>query len=603
LTLIFRKMLDLLSTREKRHLYFIFAALVSMAFIEMAGIASIMPFMAVVSRPDVVQTNRWLKRAFDALGFSSSHDFLFFLGVLLLVLMVASNLLKALITWLTLKYDNQLNYSLARRLLAQYLARPYSFYLNRNTADMGKNVLAEVRTVISGVLSAGMQVLSNGLVSLFILSLLLAVNPFIAVTITIILGGAYAGIYLLARRRLAKISEEQVLANFMKYKTADEALSGIKDLKILGREWMFLESFAINAQRHSNNNVTAGTISQLPRYALEVMAFGGILLIVLYFIGPDHGSGKTIPLLALYAFAGYRLLPAIQQIFSGITSVRFNKAALDVLHRDLVEEWNDGDPELTLNKTKGLQPMPFCRALELRNVGFFYNGAKESVIKGVDLIISHNTSIGLVGATGSGKTTTVDLILGLLTPRVGQMLVDGIEVTGDILARWQSNLGYVPQQIYLCDDTLTRNVAFGVPDHEIDMDAVMRATRIANLHDFITKELPKGYNTHIGERGVRLSGGQRQRIGIARALYRDPAVLIMDEATSALDGITEEAVMEALRALSGKKTVITIAHRLTTVKDCDVIYIMEHGQIVSHGTYDELMKSSSWFRGAARSGE
>jgi ABC-type multidrug transport system fused ATPase/permease subunit len=596
-------MLELLSAGEKKRLYYLFAALVSMAFIEMAGIASIMPFMAVVSRPDVVQTNKWLKWAYDNLGFTTTHDFLFFLGVLLLVLMVLSNLFKALTSWLTLRYDNQLNYSLARRLLAQYLARPYSFFLNRNTSDMGKNVLAEVRNVIGGVLSAGMQVLSNSLVSLFIFSLLLAVNPLIAVSIAVFLGGAYTGVYMLSRRWLAKISEEQVAANFMKYKTADEALSGIKDLKILGREWMFLEKFAAHAQRHSQNNVTAGTISQLPRYALEVMAFGGILMIVLYFMGADHGSGKMVPLLALYAFAGYRLLPALQLIFSGVTNVRFSMASLKVLHQDLIVDWNDGDPELILNKSKGLQQLSFCRAIELRNVSFCYHGVQEPVIKEINLTIGHNTSIGLVGATGSGKTTTVDLILGLLSPSSGQMLADDIEINGGTLAHWQCNLGYVPQQIYLCDDTITRNIAFGVPDEEIEMAAVIRAASIANLHDFITEKLPKGYNTHIGERGVRLSGGQRQRIGIARALYRDPAVLIMDEATSALDGITEEAVMEALTALSGKKTVIMIAHRLTTVKDCDIIYIMENGRIAGQGTYDELMEASTWFREAARSGE
>ncbi len=599
---IIKKMLGLLSTREKRQLYYLFAALVNMAFIEMAGIASIMPFMAVVSKPDVVQTNKWLKRAYDFFEFTSLHNFLLFLGILLLVLMVLGNLFKALTSWLTLRYDNRLNYTLARRLLAQYLARPYSFFLNRNTADMGKNVLAEVRNVIGGVLSAGMQVLSNTLVSLFILALLLVVDPLIAVTIAAILGGAYGVIYLLARRLLARISKEQVKANSMKYKAAGEALSGIKDLKILGREGVFLERFAAHAQLHARNNVTAGIISQLPRYALEVMAFGGILLIVLYFLGTDHGSGNMVPLLALYAFAGYRLLPALQQIFAGITTVRFNLAALDVLHRDLTEERGNVAPELLLTRSEGLQPLPFTRELELRNVSFRYSGVQDPVLEKLSLTIAPNTSIGLVGATGSGKTTTVDIILGLLTPTAGQLLADGVEISGDNLARWQRNLGYVPQAIFLCDDTITRNIAFGVPDQDIDMVAVVRAARIANLHGFIEEELPDGYKTEIGERGVRLSGGQRQRIGIARALYRDPAVLIMDEATSALDGITEEAVMDALRTLSGQKTVIMIAHRLTTVKECDVIYLMEHGRIAGQGTYDELMGSSSWFQAAARTG-
>lgn len=597
---IIRKILDLLSAREKYQLYLIFSGLVIKAFIEMAGIASIMPFMAVISSPNVINTNRWLKQAYDFLGFTSLQRFLFLLGLLLLGLMVFSNLFKALMTWMTLRYDNRLNYTLARRLLAQYLARPYDFFLNRNTADMGKNVLAEVRNVISGVLSSGMSALSNILVSFFIMALLLAVDPLIAITIGAVLGGVYGMIYYFVRHRLSRISLEQVDANSMKYKTAGEALSGIKDLKILGRELVFLERYAVHAQRHALNNVSAGIISQLPRYALEVIGFGGILLIVLYFLGVEKNSGQMVPLLALYAFAGYRLLPAIQDIFANITSVRFNLAALDVLHRDLMEDRGETDPEINLARSEDLYPLTFARSIELRNVTFHYSGVQDPVLKGICLTIAPNTTSGFVGATGSGKTTTVDIILGLLTPSSGQLLVDGIEINADNLACWQHNLGYVPQNIFLCDDTLTNNIAFGVPESEIDMAAVARAARIANLADFVEKELPEGYETVIGERGVRLSGGQRQRIGIARALYRDPAVLIMDEATSALDGITEEAVMDAISNLSRKKTIIMIAHRLTTVKDCDIIYVLENGRIVAQNTYKELHKSSEWFKAATR---
>jgi ABC-type bacteriocin/lantibiotic exporter with double-glycine peptidase domain len=599
---VIRKILDLLSIKERKNLYFLWTVLVIMAFIEMAGIASIMPFMSVVANPEVVETNSWMKQVYEFFRFTSVANFLFFLGLSLLVLTVFSNLLKALTAWWVLRYDNQLNYMLAWRLLAQYMSRPYSFFLDRNTAEMGKNILTEVRTVISGVLSAGMSVLSSTLISLCILILLLLVDPFIAVTVAATLGSAYAGLYLLVRRRLAKISKDNVQVNFMKFKIASEALSGIKDLKILGREEVFLGQFAIHAQRHALNNVAWGIISQLPRYALEVMAFGSILLIVMYFESKQGSSSQMIPLLSLYAFAGYRLLPSVQQIFSGITTVRTNLAALEILHRDLAEGQADRNLERVLAKQNHLQPLPFTRGLELRNVSFCYSGVQVPAIEAISLTIARNTSIGIVGATGSGKTTTVDLILGLLTPTLGQLLVDDVEVDGNNMASWRLNLGYVPQSIFLCDDTITRNIAFGVPEQEIDMAAVVRTARIANLHEFIERELPNGFETVIGERGVRLSGGQRQRIGIARALYRDPAVLIMDEATSALDGVTEHAVMEALHTLSGKKTIIMIAHRLTTVKDCDVIYLMENGRIVGQGTYDNLLRSSVWFKAAAKTG-
>ena len=602
MTKTIQKIFDLLSYKEKLGLFLLFILQVAVACIEMAGIASIMPFMAVVANPNMIQDNRWLRFAYGLFEFGSIQRFLFFLGVLLLGLMVLSNLSKALLSWASLKFDNGLNYKLARRLLSSYLARPYEFYLNRNTAEIGKNVLAEVRTVIAGVLGAGMNVMSNLLICFCILALIMWVDPIIATTIIIILGGCYGLIYTIVRTKLSRIGREQVESNRQKYKAAGEVLGGIKDLKILGRELNFLERFATHALRHSKNNITAGVISQLPKYALEVIAFGGILMMVLSFLGDKRDAGHMIPLLALYAFAGYRLLPALQLIFSGITTVRFNLASLDLLHHDLTEIGSKSEPEQYLKQSSFVKPLPFMRELELRNITYTYSGAQKSAVKELCLTIPINTTVGFVGATGSGKTTTVDIILGLLTPSSGQLLADGQLIQEQNLSGWQRNIGYVPQSIFLSDDTVMRNIAFGVPERDIDRDAVLKAAQIANLADFIKNELPEQYNTVIGERGVRLSGGQRQRIGIARALYRDPALLILDEATSALDGVTEEAVMVAIRNLSRKKTILIIAHRLTTIKDCDIIYLLDHGQLSNEGTFSELHSSSSWFRDAARSG-
>lgn len=596
------KLRDLLSPRERMSLFLLFLGQAGVATLEMAGIASIMPFIAVVASPDVIQNNEWLKLAYDFFRFSSLQSFLFFLGILVLGLLVFGNLFKALTTWAMLKYENQINYELARRILSSYLMRPYEAFLNRNTAEMGKNVLSEARTVVAGILSPGMQVLSNTFLGVLILGLLMVVNPFIAVSIAVVLGGFYALIFSFVRKRLVNIGEAQFEANSMKHKAANEALCGIKDLKIFGKEQVFLERFAIHAQNHAQYNAMAGVISQLPRYALETIAFGGILLIVLFFLGSDQDIGMIVPLLALYAFAGYRLLPALQQIFASISTVRFNSPALEILHRDLGGDRTAADADISLTPFKHLPPLPLKRELELRNVTYRYPGSSECTIKGISLKIPFRSAIGFVGATGSGKSTLVDLILGLLSPASGQLLVDGVEINSNDLPRWQRNLGYVPQHIYLCDDTITRNIAFGVPVQEIDMGAVVRAARIAKLREFVEEELPEGFETVIGERGIRLSGGQRQRIGIARALYRDPAVLILDEATSALDGITEAAVMEALNTLPAGKTVIMIAHRFTTVKNCDLIYLVGDGRITDRGTYDELLGSSPWFQAAARTG-
>ena len=289
-------------------------------------------------------------------------------------------------------------------------------------------------------------------------------------------------------------------------------------------------------------------------------------------------------------------MPNLQGIFSAASLLRFNLAVLDTLHRDL-----SGIVEIPVAWQQERVPaLPFRDKIELASVTFTYPGAETPVIQELNLTIEKNTNIGLVGETGSGKTTMIDILLGLLTPQRGFLMVDGVPVTSGNLLQWQQNLGYVPQSIFLSDDSLASNVAFGVPPEEIDMSALERAARIANLHEFVTNELSEGYETDVGERGVRLSGGQRQRIGIARALYHDSEVLIMDEATSALDGITEEAVIQAIHNLAGKKTIITIAHRLTTLKDCDLIYIMDKGKIVEQGTYSELSGSSGRFRAMAR---
>ena len=599
---VIQKLFALLTRQERVHLLLLFVALILMAFIEMVGIASIMPFMAVVANAEVIHTNRWLKLLHDAGGFATERDFLMALGMVVLGLLILSNFLKALNAWLTLKYDNRLNYMLGQRLLGRYLARPYLFFLNRNTSELARNVLLEIRNVIIGILSPGMQALSGIFVSFFILALLVVVDPLIAVTIAAVLGGTYTAIYLLSRHRLIAIGKEQLRASTMKFQVANESLNAIKDLKILGRENVFLERFTSEARAHARSNIAAGTIAQLPRYVLEVLAFGGILLIVLYSLHEGQGSERMVPLMALYAFAGYRLLPALQQVFAGAASVRCSLAGLDLLYRDFMEGEPFVDTRVPSGRPADLDPLPFTRALELKNVRFAYPGTRDGVLNGINLSIRPNSIVGIVGATGSGKTTTADLILGLFQPSSGTVVVDGVEIREPVVQRWQRSLGYVPQSIFLCDDTVARNIAVGVPDEEIDMEAVVRAARTANLATFIEEELPEGYHTLIGERGVRLSGGQRQRIGIARALYRDPAVLIMDEATSALDGVTEDAVLDAIRNLSRKNTVIIIAHRLTTVRECDVIYLLDHGRIVAQGDFAFLQRSSQWFRTVARTG-
>lgn len=593
---VVKKILFLLTKKERWKLFWLTLAMVLMAIVEVAGIASIMPFMAVVGNPEVVETNRWINWVYQMGGFTSTDHFLIFLGFFVLFLIIVSNVFKATTIWLEYKFIFGMTCNLSRRLFLNYLTQPYSFFLNQNTQVLGKNLLSEVIQFVSTVLKPIIEIVAKIIVTFFIFILLFYTDPLLAVLIIAILATAYVCLYSVVQRKLARLGKKRFTANEQRFKIAGEAFGGIKDLKILGRESVFFNDFSIYARQMAQTMTTHQTISQVPRFAMETLAFGGILIIVLYFLMIKGNMGQALPILALYAFAGYRLLPALQGIFSATATIRFNLAAIDAIRQNFTRM--DEIPASPFQSS--LVALSFHDEIRLDNITFTYPGADKPVIRNLDLVIKKNTSVGFVGATGSGKTTTVDIILGLLEPTEGCLKIDGDPVAPEMLPRWQRILGYVPQFIFLCDDTVAGNIAFGVSRDEIDMDAVEEAAKIANLHEFVINELPQGYFTKVGERGIRLSGGQRQRIGIARALYHNPKVLIMDEATSSLDGITEEAVIQAIENLAGKITILIIAHRLTTLKDCDVIYIMDKGYIIEQGTYNELSDSSMRFRAMGR---
>jgi ABC-type multidrug transport system fused ATPase/permease subunit len=431
-------------------------------------------------------------------------------------------------------------------------------------------------------------------VLVFISTLLLLVNPMVALLVALVLGGAYGLLYKFARVTLHSAGRASVEAATQRAKHALEALVGVKEIRLLGREAEFLERFRVPSRRLADAQTRAQALALLPRYAVETIAFSLILALAIYLLGTGRGIGELLPLLGLYAFAGYRLMPALQQIFAGFAAIRNSQAALEVVVADLEE--THAAPAVTHGRA---DVMPLRSAVDLVDVRFRYPGETTWALQPVSLHIPKNGSIALVGATGCGKTTVVDLLMGLLQPLEGRLRVDGVELDERNVRSWQRNIGHVPQQIFLCDDSIARNIALGLPDAEIDMTGVERAARLARLHDFVTDGLPKGYDTLVGDRGIRLSGGQRQRIGIARALYRDPDFLILDEATSALDNVTENAVLEALQTLAGRKTIVMVAHRLTTVIGCDEICVMEQGRIVERGTYEELMGTSQRFRSLA----
>jgi ATP-binding cassette, subfamily B, bacterial PglK len=594
---IFRKLMDLLTPKERRSFYFVMCLMLVVGFFEMVGVASILPFMAVLSKPEIIESNVYLAWLYDVFGFESNNTFLIFLGAGAFLITFSGMIAHVFSHYAMVHFANFRGYHLSSRLLRGYLRQPYAWFLNRHTADLGKSVLSEVDAVVNQAFMPAMKIISMFFLALFIALLLIAVRPLVSLGSAAVLLLCYTLIFVTARRLLTRLGRVRFITNGQRYQLAQEAMGGIKDVKLLGLEDAYIGRFQRPARRMARANTIREVIAEAPRYLLQGLAFGGMLIVILVLLITGSGTLEgVLPILAVYAFAGLRLLPALQQVYNQMARLRFSQSAVDALHRDILEiSANPDDGQ----DAAAVQPLHLNERLELVDIRYAYPLSERQALQGLSLAIAARTTTGIVGGTGAGKTTAVDIILGLLDLEAGELRVDGQRITRANLRAWQKTVGYVPQHIFLTDDTVAANIAFGVSREAIDHAAVERAARIAELHNFVVHELPKGYETAVGERGVRLSGGQRQRIGIARALYQDPDVLIMDEATSALDNLTERAVMDAVHNLGRAKTIVLIAHRLSTVRDCDRIFMLEQGRLVAEGSYEELMENSGKFRALA----
>jgi ABC-type multidrug transport system fused ATPase/permease subunit len=591
---IYQKLIGLFDATERRRGLAVLLLLVLVAFIETLGVASIMPFIAVLSNPDAIQTNTYLQAIYSGLSFTSERSFLIFLGASFFVVLLLSLALRALGLWAQMRFSHNREWRWSERLVSRYLHQPYEWFLSRHSSDLATAVLSEVNQVVTGALFPAMQVVAHVLVSIFLLVLLVSADPLLAFTMGGALIGSYVVISWLLKRPLGAIGRERKEANRRRFHAVQEAFGGIKDVKLGGHEDSILEQFSKPSELLAKRRITTGILSELPSFVMQGLLFGGMLLVLLHLIVSKGGFQSALPLLALYAFGGYRLMPAIQTIYRNVSIIRTNKPALDALHSDF--SMPTLTPESGVATSDHDSRIAANQDIELVDVSYTYPGAPTPSLRSLSMRVQARTTVGLVGPTGSGKTTTVDLLLGLLRPTSGALQVDGVAIYDQDVRRWQRSIGYVPQHIFLSDDSIAANIAFGVSPNAIDMQAVERAAIAANLHEFVVSDLPNGYFTQVGERGVRLSGGQRQRIGIARALYHDPEVLILDEATSALDNLTEQAVMDAVKNLGNRKTIILIAHRLSTVRGCDCIFLLERGQISAFGKYDELVNCSEAFR-------
>jgi len=584
----YRTLLDIMTPSERWRFWTLIGIAFFLSAIEAASVLSILPFLNLISNPELIESNAAIAWLYDYFGFSSRHQFLAASGIALFLITVVGLSVIMVAIWLTTRFALMRAYSISMRLLTRYLHQPYEWYLSQHSADLGNVLISEVDQVVSQSILPAIRVIPEAFTVIILVAALCLLEPTIAISGALLLGLTYGGIYLVVRTHLSRIGRIRLEAFHRRFHALQEAFGGVKELKLLGLEQPYLTRFGRPAYKIARSLTIGQVLSNIPRYALEAVAFGGMILLILSLLASNGDDlAALIPTLGVIAAVGLRLIPALQLVYQRGASLRQSEAALNRIHRDMTELTEEGFK--TNRRTSKLPSQALTNRLELRGVRYDYPSSDKPALDGVSLTIDARTTIGIVGGTGAGKTTLVDIILGLIDPTSGSFVVDGVPIDNESRRSWQKSLGYVPQTIFLSDGTVAENIAFGKDVSEIDYEAVERASRIAALHDFVISEMPQGYETPVGERGVRLSGGQRQRVGIARALYHDPATLILDEATSALDTLTERAVMDAVHNIAGKKTIIMIAHRLSTVRECDQIFLLRHGRIADSGRFDELI--------------
>lgn len=591
-----KKALNLLNAEEKSRGFFVLLLIVGMALMEVLSVASVMPFLAIIGNPRLLESNAVMASFFThskILGIDTINDFLVLLGIATFLLIIISSVYRAITQYSINNYTEELRSSLGVRLLKTHLRQPYEYFLDHHSGDISKSILSEVDFLIVQVFRPVTQMTAYGLVVIAMTTLLILTNPWLAFLTGGILGAIYSIIYMLVRTKLVQLGKLRESANKERYIAASDAIGGIKEIKLLGHEQIYVDKFQKYSQQFATTQASHQTLSQTPTFLVDAVVIGGLLLITVFLLtqrGEINGGilGDIMPVLGLYGLAALRMKPAAQIIYSGIASLSYAKASIDNVCLELSNE----EQVMALGAN---QINPKHRIL-FKDLHYTYPNSQQASLYDINFEIKVGSTIGLVGGSGAGKTTLVDIILGLLLPSKGSVEVDGTLLTISEIKSWQKNLGYVPQTIFLTDSSIAENIAFGFPIDEIDMQQVERSARMAQLHDFIMQDMPNRYTTQIGERGVRLSGGQRQRIGIARALYHNPEVLVFDEATSALDTLTEKSVMDSIDALSNQKTIIIVTHRLATVRNCDQIILLERGRIKVVGRFEELYQNNDYFK-------
>ena len=591
------ELFNLLSPKQNKRFFSLQVLVVLMAIFEAISIATIGPFIAMISAPSVIHTNAIINTFYNFLGSHQYEDFMFLFGMLVLTFLTFAALFSMFTVWRLSLFAVQVGTEIADQLYAYYLGQNWLFHANSSSAELTKKIATESMRVTDHVIQPLLQVNARLVLVLLIVSVMSFYNPVVTLTGLCIFIVCYIILFKVVRKKLKTNGAEMSEIMTERYRLMNEGFGGIKDVMLLNRSSYFISQFECTGEKFSYASGSNGAISQVPRYLMELIAFGSIIALTLFLLA--SGSQEIsifLPTLSVFALAGYKLLPALQQIYAGLTKVKGNIASFEAIRKDLIASQNQINVLSEMNPGSSLktQFISLTKSIILKDLTFSYPG-KAPLLKKVNMVIPAKKVVGVVGPSGSGKSTVIDLILGLIEPDEGALIIDGRKINCDNKRAWQNAIGFVPQSIFVSEGTIAENVAFGLHANEINFDQVKKALKLAKLEEMV-QSLEQGIHTKVGEHGVRLSGGQRQRIGIARAMYHEAEVLVFDEATSALDGITEKLVMDAIHQFGGEKTIIIIAHRLKTIKKCDIIYMLDHGRVTSQGSYEELLKTNEQFK-------
>jgi ABC-type multidrug transport system fused ATPase/permease subunit len=568
---LLRRVLFLSRPYGRAKLFFIFSLSFAQALFQVIGVTSIFPFLALAADPDRIRRSHFGTRFLGMFPPMENRQLLLAAGVIAIAGLLVSNVVNLLAEYARTRYAQNFGHWLRIRLLRQIASQPYIYFLQRNSGNLLKKILGDVTNYTTGVLLPLLDTVARVLTAVLLLVTLFLVQPVIAVSAAVVLGGFYVITFRLLTRKRREVDENLRVSVGALFCEAQQMLGGIKPVKVHRAEEHFLSRFAKHSAVLAKMSARLPVLGNSARYLVEPLAFGGLVVAVLLLAARGRDFSDILPNLGVMALAGYRLLPSLQLLYSQLTQISSMRHAVDEVYDEFVAVETDRSISAAISSDvlARAKPLRWSDSITFREISFRYPAVSRPALDGISLTVAKNTSVGVIGPTGSGKSTLVDLLLGLYQPTGGEILIDGRPLTPALVPAWQASIGYVPQDIFLIDDTIARNVAFGLPDDEIDPERLREACATAQILDFIGAELRDGFDTIVGERGIRLSGGQRQRIGLARALYHRPSLLVLDEATSALDVATEAKLLDALRGLAGKLTMVVAAHRLSAVANCD----------------------------------